>query len=273
LTYASFETSQESGSPVEVYRFTLGAQSFFYTSAEVDQTIAAVDYEAISIERSKLEEGPDKRGSTLTITVPTPNEVAQLFVLQIPGLRVRIEIDRFHRLDTPTPEVIRIFDGFVVSASYVQNMKAAKLSCRPAISVLGRIVPRLTYQNQCNHVLYDDGCKVDDTDVQFRASNQLVTGVLGNVLTIANLGLSYVDGWFNGGYVEVLGGSDYRLVLDHVGDDLTLFAPFTITPTNVNVFAGCDHTIPTCKTKFDNVLNYGGFAFVPTKNPFQTGLD
>ena len=43
--------------------------------------------------------------------------------------------------------------------------------------------------------------------------------------------------------------------------------------TEVEVFAGCDHTIATCKTQFDIVVNYGGFAFVPTRNPFESGLD
>jgi uncharacterized phage protein (TIGR02218 family) len=273
LTYDAFETSQESSQPVEVYRFTIGAQSCFYTSSATDKTIAATTYSAVAIKRSHIEEGPDKRDATLRVTVPTPNDVAQLFITSIPGLRVRIEINRYQRLDTPTPEVVRIFDGFVQSCSYTQNMKQAQFSCRPAVATLGRVVPRFKYRAACNHVLYDVGCKVDDTDLAFRASNALVTGVSGNVLTVAGLSGTYVDGWFTGGMVEVVGGTDYRLVLEHVGNDLTLLLPFSVTPSNVTVFAGCDHTIATCKSKFDNVLNFGGFAFVPTKNPFQTGID
>ncbi len=272
MTYSTFESSQEQGQAVEVYRFTIGAQSFFYTSAEDQITISSIDYAAIAISRNNLTEGPEERNNNVEVTVPGNNEVAALFKLSIPGLRVRVEIDRFHRLDTPTPEVIRIFDGFIVSIAFTNNVKIAKLACRPAISVLARQVPRFTYQNSCNHVLYDEGCKVDDTDPAFRASNQPVASIVGSVLTITGLGGSFTDGWFNGGYVEVIGNTDFRLVLDHVGDDLTLLFPFAIDPTIVNVFAGCDHTIQTCKSKFNNVLNYGGFAFVPTKNPFATGL-
>jgi hypothetical protein len=74
--------------------------------------------------------------------------------------------------------------------------------------------------------------------------------------------------------VEALGGVDRRLILSSSGDVLTLLLPFTSSPlgSTVIVFAGCDHTIATCKSKFNNVVNYGGFAFVPTKNIFQTGI-
>ena len=82
------------------------------------------------------------------------------------------------------------------------------------------------------------------------------------------------DGFYDGGFVFFSSINDYRLILSHVGNDLTLLLPFPSDAAGetVRIFAGCDHTIATCKTKFDNVLNYGGFAFVPILNPFLTGL-
>jgi hypothetical protein len=38
--------------------------------------------------------------------------------------------------------------------------------------------------------------------------------------------------------------------------------------TTVTLFPGCDHTLATCSGKFSNTANYGGFPFMPTKNPF-----
>lgn len=81
--------------------------------------------------------------------------------------------------------------------------------------------------------------------------------------------------------MEVGGGDDHRLILSQSGDDVTLLLPFpeTIVGSTVVLLAGCDHSITTCDTKFNtpedtlsNVINYGGFAFVPNKNPFETGL-
>ena len=33
-------------------------------------------------------------------------------------------------------------------------------------------------------------------------------------------------------------------------------------------YPGCDHTLATCAAKFGNQLNYGGFPYIPVKNPF-----
>jgi hypothetical protein len=50
-----------------------------------------------------------------------------------------------------------------------------------------------------------------------------------------------------------------------VGTTLTLDAPFppSVTlPAAVTLFAGCDHTVRTCLSKFDNVLNFGGHPYI-----------
>jgi hypothetical protein len=36
----------------------------------------------------------------------------------------------------------------------------------------------------------------------------------------------------------------------------------------VRAYAGCNRTLDECKTRFDNVANFGGMPFIPTKNPF-----
>ena len=272
MSYSAFETSPELGQPVEVYRFTAGAQSWFYTSAESEVTLSATLYLPETIARGVITDGPEERGANFELTVPGTNPIARMFILTVPGVRVRVEVLRFHRNDTPTPEVIRIFDGYVMSVSFQENMKVAKMACRPAIAVLGRTIPRFTFQAQCNHVLYDTGCGVDSTDPAFRASGKSVTGSDGNELMVAGLG-SFVDGWFDGGFVEVIGSGDVRLVLSHVGGTLTLLLPFATTPDTVNVYAGCEHIIQVCGSKFANVPRFGGHAFVPPKNPFQTGID
>src|SRR3546814_2715916 len=37
--------------------------------------------------------------------------------------------------------------------------------------------------------------------------------------------------------------------------------------TAISLYPGCDHRRMTCKDKFNNILNYGGFDWIPTKNP------
>ncbi len=275
MTYAANETSTESGRPVEVFEFTAGATSFFYTSAEDAVTLGAQTYTAVAgFQSSSTSDGPNKREDDFKIELPTSDPLAARFKGVLPGTRIRLVVKRFHRDDLPTPEVVQIFDGYIHSAAFSDDGKKTILIARTAIASVGKQIPRRTFQSSCNHVLYDPlTCKVDDTDPAFRASTLTVASQVGNTLTVAGgLMTTYADGFMNGGFVEILGGSDFRLIISHVANDLELSLPFSSTPTLVNVYAGCAHTIQVCKSKFDNVIDFGGFAFVPTKNPFETGV-
>lgn len=275
MSYADFEGSIEAGRPIEIYEFTAGAQSFFYTSSQDDQLVGAQDYTAAQgLSSGDTGNGPAFRESDFVITLPTTDAVAQLFLGVMPGFRVRIQVRRFHRDDTPTPEVIKIFDGFIQSAEFTKGAKEATLTARSELSSAGRQIPRRMFQAACNHVLYEPNtCKVDDTDPAFKASALDVTSLVGNVLTVdSGLAGTYADAFMNGGYVEVIGIADFRLIITHAGNVLTMISAFSSTPSSVNVFAGCAHVIAICSSKFDNVIEYGGFPYVPTKNPFATGI-
>lgn len=271
MTYEALEETVEAGQPVEVFRFTVGTTSYFYTSAEDEQVVNSLTYTPQSIKRNKTVIGPGERENQFQIEMPGDDPFADLWKASIPGFRVRTEVDRFQRNDGAL-ETIRIFDGFVETVSFKQDLRVAVVSCRPAIGAGARVIPPEQQHSPCNRVLYDDKCQVSSSDPLFRAANAVPSAQVGRVLTVAGLTPTYSDGWFDGGMVEVQGGSDYRMVTSHTGNDLTLLLPFPTLPAIVNVFAGCDHSIPICKSKFDNVLSFGGCAFVPKKNPFETGV-
>lgn len=278
MTYDAHETSVEGGRPIEVYEIVAGSTTYFYTSAEAEQTIASQAYTPVAgLRRGSTAEGPEKRGHDFQIEMPTSNPVAQLFVGVLPGFRVRLRVKRFHSADLPTPQVVQIFDGYVRGVSFSGNGKIAIFTARTVLSSRGRQIPRRTYKSACNHVHYDPAtCKVDDTDPAFRASALDVASQVGTVLTVSS-GLSgvYADGFMRAGFVEAIGASDFRLILEHTGNVLTLHVPFTTAPISVNVFAGCDHSLGGaggCGPKFDNVPNFGGHPFVPKRNIFETGV-
>jgi len=273
MSYGSFETSTESGQPVEVYKFVLGSLSFYYTSAEDTVTLGIQSYTPNGTKRDKVTAGAENRQTQFSVTMPTSDPLVQLFIGSIPSVRLRMTVYRFHRNDTPTPGQSLQFDGFVQSFEFSQNMEATKLVALPIIAGQGRQIPRRNCDASCDHVHYDPTtCKVDSTNSAFRASNYLVTSQVGNVLTIAGLSPTYPDGWFDGGLVQVVGSSDVRLALAQVGNAITLLLPFGTAPTHVTALAGCAHNIQICKSKFNNVLNFGGFAFVPTVNPYKSGI-
>jgi len=277
VSYDSIETSVEDASPVELYEFTLGATSYAYTSAEDDITISADVWSARAIKRGKVEEGPKRRSSDFAVTLPTTDPLAQSFLGIMPGVRVPMTVKRFHRGDTSSggnPEVITIFSGWVLSANFSKNGKECKLTARHALANLGRIIPSRSYASQCSHILYDSTtCKVDDTNPAYRVSADAVVSQVGNVLTVSSIvSGGFADGDFASGYVEAIGTSDFRLIVGQTGNDLTLLTPFGTVPSTVNVFRGCPHGIEACHDDFSNVINFGGFAFVPTRNPYQSGV-
>ena len=277
MTYAAQEASTENGQPVEFYELTIGATTYYHTTAEDTITVSAQPYTPLAgLKRTKIAQGPADRALTLTLELPATNPFVSPYIAAVPSSQATVTIMRLHRTDTPTPQVVTIFEGVVKAVNFDDgNGRIAKVAVQPKIAATSRPCPLFTFQSLCNHVLYDDQCQADDTSASFRETGTVsAVSTSGTVLTITGLA-AFGDGWFTGGVVEINGGLDSRMIIAHTGNDITLHLPFPLSPlsTNAVVLAGCAHDIETCKSKFDNVINFGGFAFVPTLNIFQTGID
>lgn len=271
MTYSQFETSQQQSQPIELYEFSLGLSTYRFTSSEDELTVAGQVYEPAAIRRTAITISSENRQEIVTITLPATNQFAMLFIDIVPGQTSTMTIKRLQRLDIGVgDEVITIFKGIVKSVGFSRDSSTASISVAPLNQGLSREIPRFTYQGLCNHVLYDSGCKVLQNDFRFQGE---VTVVSGSTLTVPGLNAES-DGFYTGGFVQ-LASNDFRLVTSHAGNVVTLLLPFRVNVTGslVDVFAGCDHSLATCKAKFDNVANYGGFAFVPLKDIFRNGLD
>lgn len=270
MTFTANEGSIESGAPIELYEFNIGSESFQLTSAEDELVVESVTYDPVEVRRSSINLGPDERNDVLEVTLPSTHAFARKYIDIVPGQAATLTIKRFHRFDTDVETAV-IFKGQVRSVAFSLDGRTARIAVLPITAALGRSVPRFTYQGLCNHILYDPRCKV--TPGLFRHQDD-VTAVStdGTILTVQGLG-AMGDDWSTAGYVT-LNGIDHRLILDQTGDDITIRFPFGFDVLNqtVDVFAGCDHSGNTCKTKFNNVVNYGGHAFVPLRNIFATGI-
>jgi len=273
MAYDANEKSTESGRPIEFYEIILGSDTFRWTSAEDVQTILGIDYTPVSLKRNKIEQGPDAKG-TLQLTLPGSNSFARRYISTVPGTEATAKVFRFHRGDTPTPELRQVFDGVVKAVKFKKKGREAHVALEPRISGNSRQGPRFVYSSACNHVLYDADCQVDDTDPSFRYSTGVVTAINGREITISGMN-TFGDGWFDAGYVELVGATDARLIIAQTGDVATLLLPFPddLVGQQVTVFAGCAHDSDACANKFTNFERYGGFPFVPTLNPFDTGID
>lgn len=275
MVFSDFEVSADQGSPVELYEFDLGGTKFRYTNVERDFVFQSNTYAATPIRRSRVISTFDAKDSQVNIELPGNNIFARLFIGVIPGEFPEITIRQLHRAD-PSSEAIFVFQGFVSTVGFTEDLDKADLACRPITSASGRIIPRHTYQALCNHNLYDPNCNRDGTvsEATFE-ENVTVDSISGRTLTIAAGQLSTeAAAFWQAGFIQF--GNEYRqIVLQPVGRVMTLDLPFLEDPTGsiVRILPGCDHIIDSdCDLVYSNTINHGGSPYVAPKNPFE-GLD
>lgn len=273
FTFAGLEGGRQ-GRPVELYRFQFGNTEYRYVSSEVNFIFDGLTYTAIPIKSSEPTKNPqERRSNTIEIVMPADQDFVPNYQGVQPAVDLTVKIYRVQLdesssaffesplSDTPTTSYVR-FSGQVNSVKF--RGREAVLVCHPLNNNLQRETPRIAYQSLCNHVLYDARCQV--LEGSFSQSG-LVSGVSGNVITING----FTGNSFTGGYIQNAAGDDFRSVLVQDDDQFTLLLPFAENPTGTTVtaFQGCDHSIQTCKDKFNNVENFGGFPYIPEKNPFN----
>lgn len=269
MAFDTQERSVESGQPIELYDFRLGTETFLWTTNPTAVTYNSLTYLPMEITRESLMFSPDERAQALKIVCPASTALVRKYINSVPGQKATLTILRVHRNDGAN-QLVQLFKGVAKTVGFSQNGIQAEIAVLPISAELQDSIPRFVFSGLCNHVLYDNGCTVAQS--LFRHQDE-VTGVSGDTITVQGLSVKG-DNWATGGYIALPSG-DFRLVINHTGDTIRVLIPFPSSPLGqtVEVFAGCAHDIQTCKTKFNNVINFGGFAWVPLKNPFSTGLD
>jgi uncharacterized phage protein (TIGR02218 family) len=265
MSYASELENIVQGDFAELYDFAIAGQHWYYTSYQQDVEFLGEDYLATAIKRSSWSNENELRPVQVKITVPLTEFVTK-FIANYPVQRVSVRIIRWFLEDSAA--YFQIFDGEIIST--VITKTGAELSCESASLLYSSSVPRIVHQAACNHVLFDDGCGLDEYN--YRVAAAAVT-VAGSTLVHVTFD-TYDDGYFAWGRVKT-SDSDYRLITAHVGDTITLQSPFPLLATGdaVTVWPGCDKMRATCATKFGNFNNFLGFPFIPSHNPVIFGIE
>ncbi len=265
MSYASRETSQSSGQPVELYLFQTQTQSWRLTSADRQLTHLGLTYEPEAISRTSTSQGQELKSGSIRVTIPKTHEIALLFLPYIPATPMSLVIYRQHDGEADSETVV----NFTGKVSLAQFGDACELTCVPEQEVLKKRIPATKYQKPCNRVLYDSGCKVDKE--LFKVSATL-TSVTGDTIVAPEFATK-PNGWFRAGYIEK--GYERRMIINHVGSTLTLLEPMAglVTGDVVNAYAGCNHRYNgDCVQKFNNPIHFLGWEWIPSKNPFK-GLE
>ncbi len=273
----NYETSQERGQPVELYRFVYGTNTgreYAYTNAEQNILHGGVTYLALPLTRDKIKTKGRADGKEITVEVPMTSGVSELFRIFPPGRVVTLTIRQGHVASPDDPTGFDegenfpvIWTGRVLESR--RNDNTTSLTCESSESGMKRVGLRRHYQWPCPLVLYSARCAADKDAAK---TTTTATTISGNTLTLpaawygANTATDFL-----GGLVEwdSEDGRETRTIIRAGETTITLNA----TPTGlgdgdgIDLFLGCPHTLTGCTELHNNTVNYGGQPFIPLVNP------
>ena len=146
------------------------------------------------------------------------------------------------------------------------NRKIITLQITSALDLLKRSVPKLMYQEQCNHKLFDTHCGL--TKSSYAVNGTLEAGSSSTTLVSSTFS-GYAVNYFTLGEVKMTSGASIDLsrnIRSHSGSTIVLYEAYNLgisVGDTYTVYAGCDKSGTTCDTKFSNIVNFFGFETIP----------
>lgn len=269
MAYADDDLSQHDGEPIELYKFQAPTRGYFFTSWIQSVSYLGDVYEAIPLQRNRLESVSQEDVPALRIELPAARQMVQDFAFGIAPNQLELTVFRRHGLAGDT---ITYWKGPVLSIS-VKGRIAEVIVPSTFGNALQSSIPSVYYQTPCNHVLYDTRCALARSSFKTTATVLTVNALDPRRVTVSTVD-SQPDGHFKAGDIVRLADGERRLIVAQGGTLLTLNFPFRVLLPGdaVEFFAGCDHTPATCRDKFANIVNFGGHPFIPDQNVFETGV-
>lgn len=271
---------------IELYEFSSQTDIYRLTPHEHDVGLdpngygyATETYLSAPIERGPVAFGPDASRSALELRVPSSHEVVQsLLAASLRGetVSVRHMVASFTEtvaLNTPWElnDLSTLWMGRVLGVEVADE--SARIRCESVHVSMKRIGLRRLYSRACTHVLYSPECGASPI-----YATATVQEVAGSYVRLDDLAPSFEQAVI-GGWLQTADGRRYMITDFNTwfsyaltpGPTVALLTPAELQPGDeVRLYAGCDHSMQTCQSRFNNLDNYGGFPFIPSKNPFSS---
>lgn len=264
----------------ELFKFVLDGTAYTWTSGNEPVEHEGETYAPEPIARPGIEDTNQIQRANLKLQLPISNPLAQIYLRQIPDRQATATI--FRKEDET---VFALWKGRVAGTSAARQQM--NLECESVYTSLRRTGARNRFQKLCRFVLYSRGCNLDRND--FKTTQEPDGADADGVAISVPAAALQPDGWFLGGMLEF--DAVFRFVVRHAGSTLTLQRKIeglnaeTLTADGygnsygkwygnlvVSIFPGCDRLRTTCENKFDNLDNFGGFPWIPSKNPFENSI-
>ena len=275
MSFADYEGSRDRGEPVNLFLFEYGPDASHrigMTDAENVITYDGTPYIPEPILRDTIKASGTLDKSMFELRSDRDNAVAELFRIYPPSQVVRLTIYQGH-LDDPARQFLVVWTGRVLNVKWEGS--ECRLSCEPIATSLRRPGLRRRYQLSCPHVLYGSKCRANKeaatSEVTINTKAEGVRSVMVNYQlegddprTLRGGTLEWItpDGLSESRTIMSVSGSGATTTLLLTGVVRSLPAGYA-----VNLVRGCSHTMDDCGNLHNNLPNFGGMPWIPTKNP------
>lgn len=265
MAYNDQEISEEGGRPYFLYEFSGAPVTYYFSNQRETVVWNSLNWLGAAIKHTEVKQDGQLSKNNLTIRFPLAGVTAtfaDLYVGWTPDFPISLTLRRGHFGATDTKVY---WKGRVVSSSFEEDLLVLK--CESLFTALRRVGPRELYLKNCRHMLYQPGCGLNPEDF---AEAGTLTNINGLVYTVTQAS-GFAAGYFTGGYIK-FGDGSRKFIKLHSGANLTLsrtsrYAIDNFTGSDsVTIYPGCDRTVNTCKTKFNNLTEQGGNRWIPDIN-------
>ena len=251
---------------VELYKISAAGMSLFtYTDSKESVTYHGLTYKPYPIKRSKIIFSADLRVDQTSISLAT-NWGLNRAITSNTLSGAAFSITRV-RKDAPDHDNILLFEGEVANISSSFNQLELRAQ---TLDFLNFLLPRREIQVACNWKLYDKFCSLGLTTYQSDGITSQ-SSPSGKTLYSSTFSAKSND-YYTLGFIEMTDGDNKnfkRSISDHTSNTITVIPPFPYAvgqTASFKVAPGCKHDIDDCENKFNNLINYGGFPFVPKQD-------
>lgn len=269
MTYAVKDKSTHDGLPMEFFKFVGPLRTYRFTDQANAVTLNGEVYLPIQINRGNVGVSSIVNSQkSLTVSLPADCSLARDYGQRLTPTQLRLTMFRAYRGDDLATQFKQRFRGEAVSYGFEGYQFGIEFG-NILQNDLDKPLREVYYQSICNHVLYDARCKANKGD----------NTTTSNVVNFSDQAVEVVnDGWPNGDLragtlVNVRTGEE-RLIINNLANVITIGYPFVdiVDGDEVQLVRGCNHGATECVTKFDNYVNYGGYLFLPYRNPFENAV-
>ncbi len=264
--YTGDERSLTNAGPEELYLFNEADANYWaFTSSDSDIIFSGRTYQAVLIKRGSIKLDANSLKTQVELETAIDNSFVVNFRNGPIERLVQLTIYRRHNY-SPT-DFVTYWNGFVRAVKFSPKRAGVIVGLRTAS--LGRLGLMLKYQRTCGLALYSTRCGISKANASFFVAGNVLT-VDGATITATEFGTE-ADGFFFGGSFRTNDFSMNQKIVFHEGTTIRVSRAVSSLEVGdaFTARAGCDWSRATCRNKFANELNYGGFPYLPDKNPFS----